>query len=302
VASPESAALKELYVYWGERISASGDDVLDVVRDLYDGWGKLATEAEGVSFQTVKNDGVTGIWAIPPDAASDAAILYLHGGGYIGGGSKGHRKLVAHIAKAAGLKALAIDYRLAPEHPFPAQLDDSRRAFDWIVKQGVRPERIAVIGDSAGGALATAVALNLAQSAQPQCGAVVALSPYYDLECVGPSMDTNAAKDAIGGREGIAANTVQFLGPSGSRTDPYVNALHSDPTGLPPVLISFGGDEVLLDGGHLFAELARSKGVEVDVEVVDGMQHVFHFLAGTAPEADDSIANIGTFIKKHLGV
>jgi len=275
---------------------------LDLLRDLYDGWDKHATEAEGVSFVTVDQDGVRGLWAIPANAPDNAAILYIHGGGYVGGGSKGHRKLAAHIARAAGVKALVIDYRLAPEHLVPAQLEDSRHAFDWIVAQGIEPGRIALVGDSAGGALATAVALHLKNTDSTQAGAVVALSPYYDLEAVGGSFDLNGGKDLIGSRDDIAANTAMFLGTTTSKTEQYVNALHSDPTGLPPVFISFGGDEVLLDGAHMFAELARSKGVEVEVEVVPDMQHVFQFLAGTAPEADDSITAIGQFIAKNLGV
>lgn len=302
MASKESVALAELYAYWAKRLAESNVESFDLLRDLYDGWGKHATEAEGVSFKTVDEEGVKGIWAIPAEAPADAAILYIHGGGYVGGGSKGHRKLAAHIAKAAGVKALVLDYRLAPEHLYPAQLEDSRRAFDWIVEQGINADRIAVVGDSAGGALATAVALHLKNTGSPQAGAVVALSPYYDLETRGKSFELNGDKDLIGSRDGIAENIAMFLAPNGSKTDQYLNALHSDPTGLPPIFISFGGDEVLLDGAHMFAELARSKGVEVDIEVVPGMQHVFQFLAGTAPEADDSIAAMGRFIAKHLGI
>jgi len=304
MASKESEKLAELYRYWGERRAASNEGI-PLIRDFYADYHQLATEAEGVSYATVTDGPVPGIWAIPAGAADGAAMLYLHGGAYLGGGSTGHRKLAAHVAKAAGLRTLVIDYRLAPEHRMPAQLEDSRAAFDWLVELGYAPERIVLAGDSAGGALATAVALHLRDTGAKQAGAVVAYSPYYDVETVGRTFDTNAAVDAMAGRhgrEGIARNVSNFTTEKWNTSSPYINALRSDPTGLPPMLLSVGGAEVLADGVETFAKLAIDKGVEVELEVVPEMQHVFQFLAGSAPEADESIARTGRFMRERLGL
>ena len=304
MASKESEKLAELYRYWGDRRAASNEGI-PLIRDFYADYHQLATEAEGVSYATVTDGPVPGIWAIPAGAVDDAAMLYLHGGGYLGGGSKGHRKLAAHVAKAAGLRTLVIDYRLAPEHRMPAQLEDSRAAFDWLVELGYAPERIVVAGDSAGGALATAVALHLRDAGAKQAGAVVAYSPYYDVETVGSTFDTNASADVVAGplgREGIARNVSNFTTEEWNTSSPYINALRSDPTGLPPMLLSVGGAEVLVEGVETFAKMAIDKGVEVELEVVPEMQHVFQFLAGSAPEADESIANTGRFVRQQLGL
>lgn len=301
MASKQAQALADLYVEWARRLELSTEEGFGFVRDLYKDWGVYATEPEGVSYQTVTADGIPGIWAIPADAEPDSALLYLHGGGFIGGGSTGHRKLAGHIARASGRRALLIDYRLAPEHLYPAAAEDSRRAFDWLVAQGFPPARIGLVGDSAGGLLATRVAIGLREDGAAQAGAVVAMSPYYDLDAVGDSFDTNKHNDPIASREGIEINVASFLAEGTSRTDPAVNVLHADLSGLPPVFVSFGGYEALLDGGRMFAERARAAGVEVVEEVVPEMQHVFHFLAGYAPEATESINAIGAFLRKHLG-
>lgn len=292
--------LFDLYTYWGRRQTPGDDPGMDLLRDLYDGWGQFATEAEDVSFKTVNEDGVRGIWA-KPGAHRPGAILYIHGGGYLGGSSNSHRKLAAHIAKAAGLPVLVLDYRLAPEHPYPAALDDSLAAYEWILSKGVSPSRVAVVGDSAGGSLATAVALHRRDHGKEVPGAVVAMSPFYDIGATGKSFDIDPEKDAIatdkstiGGLQGLV------FGPGISLENPYINALAADPTGLPPLHIAFGGDENLLSGGEDFAELARSKGVDVEFEVFPDQQHVFQVLAGVDDDADASIEHIGQFIRRHL--
>jgi acetyl esterase/lipase len=300
MASRQAQALADLYAYWARRLEASNEQGFDLVRDLYNNWGAYATEAEGVSYLTADADGVPGIWAIPASPKPHSVLLYLHGGGFIGGGSTGHRKLAGHIARAARRKTLVVDYRLAPEHLYPAALEDSQRAYEWLRGQGYEAGRIGLVGDSAGGLLATRIAIALAETGQPQAGAVVALSPYYDLEAIGESFERNGAKDLIASRAGIAENAAAFLAEGVSRADPSVNALNADLSGLPPVFISFGGDEALMDGGQMFAERARAKGVEVEEEVVPGTQHVPQFLVGYAPEADESVAAIGRFLSKHL--
>ncbi|WP_170322422.1 alpha/beta hydrolase [Acrocarpospora macrocephala] len=275
---------------------------LDSVREIFDCMLRFATEAEGVSFRTDRSGPVGGMWAFPPDAVSDAIILYLHGGGYISGSSTGHRRLFAHVAKESGVRAFGIDYRLAPEHLFPAQLEDARAAYDHLVAQGYAPNRIVVVGDSAGGSLATALGLHLADDGQPMPAAIVAMSPYYDVLGEGETFVTNVDNDVVAPpAAAMAPSAAVYLGDAErARTDHYVNPLLSDPSGLPPMLITCGGYECLLSGVENFAELARSKGVSVELDVVPEMQHVFQFLVGTAPEATESVARIGEFVRSCL--
>lgn len=291
--------LGDLYRYWTRRQTPGDDPGMDLLRDLYDGWGRFATEAEDVSFKTVDEDGIRGIWAKPGEHRP-GAILYLHGGGYIGGSANGHRKLAAHIAKAAQLPVFVLDYRLAPEHMYPAALEDSLKAYEWILAKGTPAERVAVVGDSAGGALATAVALHRRDGGLPLPGAIATMSAFYDITATGRTFETNAGRDALADKSAIGGLHALILGEGITVEDPYLNALKSDPTGLPPVHIAFGGEEALLSGGEDFATLARSRGVEVELEVYEGQHHVFQFLAGVDPDADDSIAKIGRFIQRHL--
>jgi len=301
--SKQSLALANLYAQWGEEGAANatgGLNPLTLLRYQYNSWTILASEPTDVRYEEVHNDEVNGIWARPNGAAADRVILYFHGGGYIGGSASGHRKLVGHIAKAAGVDALAIDYRFAPEVPYPAQLEDSLAALEWLKKQGYATNQIIVAGDSAGGALATAVGLKLRDAGGEQVPAIVTLSPFYDTEGVGDAFDVNAENDTLGNREALAGLSSMLLTEGGTMKDPFLSALNSDPTGLPPIYISFGGYEVLKDGGTLFTALAKSKGVEVEYVESPGQQHVFEVLAGNSPEADASIASIGKFIRKHF--
>jgi len=297
----DRSALKDLYRNWNERMAASGEAGFAFIRDLYEGWGRYAAEAPGVSYESVDVDGVPAIWAIPADAVENSALLFLHGGGFIGGSPDSHRKLAGHIARAAHRRTLIIDYRLAPEHLYPAALEDSLTAFDWLEQQGYAPRSIGLVGDSAGGLLATRTAVVRASDGLEQAGAVVALSPYYDLEALSDSFDINREVDPIASREGIAQNTAVFLPEGAGASDPDVNVLRGDLTGLPPVFVSFGGDEALKGGGKMFAERARAAGVIVIEEELEGMDHVPQFLAGYAQEATDSVVAIGEFLAQNLG-
>ncbi|MDH3047137.1 alpha/beta hydrolase [Gordonia alkanivorans] len=300
-STPSAQKLADLYRYWGRRQTPGDDPGMDLLRDLYDGWSQFAVEAEGVSFTTVDDDGVKGIWALPA-SPQKGAILYIHGGGYIGGSANGHRKLAAHIAKAANVPALVLDYRLAPEHPFPAALEDSVSAFEWLIGLGHDPATLAVVGDSAGGALATAVALHRKDNGLALPAAIATLSPFYDITATGRTFDTNAGKDAIASdRSTISGLHALLLGEGITPENPYLNALKADLAGLPPVHIAFGGDETLLSGGEDFAELATTKGVDVELVVYPGQQHVFQMLAGVDSDADDSIRRIGEFVRRHIG-
>jgi epsilon-lactone hydrolase len=293
-------ALSGLYRYWNDRTAGIDETGFGLIRDLYTGWARYAPEAPGVSYESVSANGVPAIWAVPRDEIEGSAVLYTHGGGFIGGGIDSHRKLAAHVAAASQRRTLLIDYRLAPEHLYPAQLEDSTAALDWLIDQGYAPARIGLVGDSAGGLLATRLGIVRAQQDLPQVGAIVALSPYYDLEGKGESFDRNRENDPIASREGIVQNLVAFLPEGATASDTDVNVLHADLTGLPPVFVSFGGFEALVDGGTMFAERARAAGVEVVNEVLDEMDHVPQFLVGYAPEATASVEAIGAFLRDHL--
>jgi acetyl esterase/lipase len=302
MASSEAQALSDLYGRWGQRFAADPAMDRDTTLDLYDGWARVTAEAEGVSYRTVDADGVPALWALPPEGTSGSAVLFGHGGGYFAGSPDSHRKLAGHVAKAAGVPVLVYGYRLVPEHqPFPdPQLEDTERAFHWILASGVPAHRVALIGDSAGAALVTLFALRLRNAGRELPAAVVALSPMYDLLGESDSLTANLGKDLLTTPELIRGAGKGLLGPDRSAADPAYNPLKADLAELPPFFLSVGSYEGLLDDSRRFAERAQAAGVSVELEVVPEMQHVFHFLAGNAPEADESIAKIGRFLRQHL--
>jgi acetyl esterase/lipase len=241
---------------------------------------------------------VEAIWALPVEADSDKVILYTHGGGFAVGSASSHRKLAGHLAKQLGVTAVAIDYRRAPEHPFPAQIEDSTAVYKELLERGFKPENIATCGDSAGGNLAISTVLKLRQDGVPLPGAVIALSPWLDMEHVGKTLETNAATDALVSKAILQGMSGMFLGENGSRTDPLANPLKADYEGFPRMYVTAGSAETLLDNAEDLALLARAAGVPVTLSVVDGMQHVFPFLAGRAPEADEEIHRIASWFKQ----
>ena len=300
--SDDAKRLTDLYQSWNERRAVNQNDPIAFLRSLFQEWEQVSAEAPGVWYESI--DGtVTGIRAVPLAADETTAVLYIHGGGYIGGSSASHRKFAGHLAKAIGAPALVVDYRLAPEHKYPAPLEDVRAAFDWLVADGILPERIIVAGDSAGGALATALALQLRDEGSAGPGAVVALSPYYDSEGLGDSFESNASTDIMAGargRAGIHANVSMFIANESQRISPYVTALRADVTGLPPHFLTVGEGEMMVDGVSRFATMLREAHIPVQLEVVPGMQHVFPLMAGRAPEADESVRAIARFVRTHV--
>ena len=298
--TPYSERLRELYLYWGRRQTPGDDPGMDLLRDLYAQWDQLATEAEGVSFKTVDEDGIKGLWNIPETTRS-GAILYIHGGGYLGGSPNGHRKLTAHVAKAAELPVFSLDYRLAPEHPYPAALEDSLAAFEWLVDSGIPADRIALVGDSAGGSLVTGLATHRRDSGLPLPAAIAAMSPFYDIEVKGKGFfSESTGRDPLADPSAIGGLYDLVFGEGITLDNPYLNAMRSDPTGLPPMYIVAGGDENLRTGAEEYTELARAAGVEVELEIYPGQQHVFQFLAGVDSDADESIQKIGNLIKRQI--
>jgi len=241
------------------------------------------------------------MWCIPSGCDPSRVLLYFHGGGCVVGSMHTHRKLAGHLAKAVGARALVLNYRLAPENPFPSQVHEGAAAYQWLLGQGIKAEHIATIGDSAGGNLTIAVPLKLRELGVSLPAAMVPLSPYLDMELTGDSLETNAATDALVNRP-LMETMVELYLCGASPQDPYANLLYADLSGLPPAYVEAGGAEMLLDDGVRIAALMDKAGVEVVLRVEPGMQHVFEFMAGRAPESDRAIADIATWLRPKLGL
>jgi epsilon-lactone hydrolase len=256
----------------------------------------------GIARIAVDAGGVAAEWVLAPASQHDRHILYLHGGGYVIGSPSLYRNLTWRLASAARARVLAIDYRLAPEHPFPAALDDAMAAYEWLLADGADPRRLTVIGDSAGGGLAFSVLLRCRDEGRlPLPAAVVALSPWTDLALTGASLRRNAVADPFVDANGIPPIAEYYLAGADPR-HPYASPLYGDPTGLPPALIQVGGDEVLLDDATRMAVRLRASGCEVALEVWPRMPHVWHLFATVMPEARRAIARVGAFTRERAAV
>jgi acetyl esterase/lipase len=251
-----------------------------------------------IKREAIRAGAVPAEWVSAPGADASRAVLYLHGGGYVIGSINTHRSLAARLARAAKARVLVIGYRLAPEHPHPAAVDDSLAAYRWMLAQGLTPARITVAGDSAGGGLtvATLVAIRDARLPLPAAGAC--LSPWVDLEGLGESMTTKAGVDPIVQKAGIAQMAAAYLGGKDPRT-PLAAPLYADLSGLPPLLIQVGTAETLLDDASRLAERAKKAGVKVTYECSEDMIHVWHLFAPLLEEGQQAIDRIGEFVREH---
>jgi len=301
MASEQANAIKELYGNWLTAMGANPEMSLDDTRALFDQWGNITGEPGGVDYIEEDCGGVPCMWAVPKGADQDKVLICTHGGGYVVGSMYTHRKVFGHLAKATGCRALILDYRLAPEHTHPAQTDDGVTVYEWLLAQGIKPEHIATTGDSAGGGLCTSMLLSIRDKGLPMAAACMPMSPYYDMEFTGQSMETNAKVDCLVSREIAQSMAATFLGEASPR-DPLANPLCAELKGFPPTYIQVGGDETLLDDSLRFETLARDAGVDITVDVFPEMQHVFQFMAGTAPEADDAIEKMAAWVRPKLGL
>ena len=254
--------------------------------------------AEDIQCEPVEAGDVPAEWITAPGATEERVVLYLHGGGYTIGSINTHREMVSRLARAAGARALLIDYRLAPEHPHPAALEDSMAVFRWLLSRGTDPSKMAIAGDSAGGGLAVATMVALRDAKEPLPSAAVCLSPWVDLEGTGESYETKADVDPMVTREDISINAKRYAGEADLRA-PLISPLYAELRGLPPMLIQVGTSEVLLDDSTRLAECARAAGVDVALEPWDDMIHVFQFFASMLPEGRQAIDRIGEFIREH---
>ncbi len=253
---------------------------------------------EGVRFEPVQAAGVPAEWVDAEGVDSGRTLLYLHGGGYVVGSIATHRALAGRLVQASGVRGLLIDYRLGPEHPFPAAVEDATAAYRFLLAEGVEPANIAIGGDSAGGGLTFATMVALKDAGDPLPGAAIALSPWVDLEGIGESMLTKADVDPLIERNGLRAMADLYLNGADPR-NPLAAPLYADLSGLPPTLVQVGTAETLLDDSIRIVERAREAGVAIELEQFEDLVHVFQTFA-PVPEALDAIEKLGAFVKRHL--
>src|SRR6516164_4697213 len=227
-------------------------------------------------------------------------VLFLHGGGFIIGSPALYRHVTWRIAEATRARVLAVDYRLAPEHPFPAALEDAISAYHWLLADGADPRQIAVMGDSAGGGLVFSLMLRLRDEGVVLPGAAVALSPWTDLALTGPSLRLNCVADPLLNAEDPPQFVEDYLAGADPRT-PYASPLYGDPAGLPPTMIQVGSDEVLRDDAVRMADRMREAGCHVELEIWPRMPHVWHAFAPLIPEAHRAIERVGAFVRERTG-
>jgi acetyl esterase/lipase len=253
-----------------------------------------------VSYEAVDAGGVSAEWVCGPKVRDDRVLLYLHGGCYATGSVETHRDLIIRLSIETSMRVLGLNYRLAPQHPFPAAVEDATAAYRWLLKMGIEPSRIAIAGDSAGAGLALAATVVIRDEGFPLPGALVCLSPWVDLAVTGDSMNSNAGADPIVSREMLLGWGGLYLGDRDPRT-PLASPLYADLRGIPPILIQVGSAEVLLDDSRRLAECASAAGVNTTLEVWPDMIHVWHTFAAILPEAREAIEQTGKFVRLHLG-
>lgn len=276
----------------------SGEE-LDIprARGTLEGYAKFFKPLGKVNVTRV-HAGVPAAWIIPSGLETKRIVLYLHGGGYNAGSITSHLPLTSNIALATKARVLAIDYRLAPEHPFPAAVEDALAAYRWLLKESSQARHIVVAGDSAGGGLTLSLLLSLREKKLPLPAAAVCLSPWTDLTCTGESWTANAKVDFML-KKGSTFNAARLYAGEADLRTPLASPLYADLAGLPPMLIQVGSEEVLLSDSTLIAEKARSAGVDVTLENWKGMQHVWQYTASMIPEARQAVTRIGEFIIQH---
>lgn len=257
---------------------------------------------EGVRIDEETLGGRPAERITPEDAGSSSVVLYLHGGGYCSGSLDSHRQLAARIALASNIPVALLGYRLAPEEPFPAAVEDATAAYRELVASGCDPSRMAIAGDSAGGGLTLAALLALRSAGERLPAAAVCLSPWVDLTQSAPSYDTLAALDPMVSRAGLDEMAHGYLGGRDPRGELASPLFAEDLSGLPPVLVEVGAHEVLLDDATVLAGRLRAAGTAVTLTVWPELIHVFQaFSAEIIPESDQSIAAVGSFLAHHLG-
>lgn len=270
------------------------------IEDSREGFEKMMRFVGGktpASIRQADAGGVPSELVSAGGASEDTATLYLHGGGYMIGSPKTHREFARRLSAASQAQVLVIDYRLAPESPFPAPVEDAISAYRWLMSEGYVPERIAIAGDSAGGGLTVATLVSIRDQGLPMPACGVCLSPWVDMEGIGDSMITRADRDPMVQKEGLVGMAGVYLADADPRS-PLAAPMYADLEGLPPLLIQVGASETLFDDAVRLDNKARAAGVETSFEEWDDMIHVWHIFAPMLDEGQKAIERMAEFMRE----
>jgi monoterpene epsilon-lactone hydrolase len=268
-------------------------------RGRLDAVGQAYPVASDIALEAVDAGGVPAEWSLAPGSDRARVLLFFHGGGYCSGSIASHRDMVTRVGRAGGVRTLALGYRLAPEHPFPAALDDALAAYGFLLDQGIAPDKTAIGGDSAGGGLTLATMIRLRDAGKPLPGCAWLVSPWVDLQMTGASLAEKADVDPLIQKpylEELASAYLAGADPAG----PLVSPLHADLAGLPPLLVQVGSAETLLDDALRIARRAGAADVPVNLEVWPHMIHAWHLWAAELDDGRRAIASAGAFIRTRL--
>jgi len=298
MASLRSSVFR-LFTKYYLRPKFSVDKTVEEHRKALERASRLTLLPFGTKTELVSINGIKAEWVSVGNVSEEKIILYLHGGTYTFGSINTHRDIAARMSKYSGCKALVLDYRLAPEYPFPAAVEDSTNAFRWLIEGGISPNNIAIAGDSAGGGLSVATMLILKDNGDPLPGAAVCFSPWIDLEGKGESNKVNIGIDPLISPEWFDYMAAFYVGNNDIK-NPQISPIYADLKGFPPMLIQAGSDEVILDDSKRLAELALEAGVEVTLDIWEKMWHVWQIFGGLMPEGAMALKKAGEFIRKHV--
>ena len=297
-----SQAMQDLLESLRERQKSSADlpqETLAEARATFAPGGPLHAIPDDVLVSEVSAGGVTAYWLDAPDAAADRALLFLHGGGYQFGSLRSDGELAARLGRASGMRVLFAEYRLAPEHPFPAAIDDVLAVWRWLrTEQRMSAQSLAVVGDSAGGGLTVALLVATRDAGEELPAAAVLMSPTVDLTSSGASMTERVDQDPISTPALLRQLASDYLA-GADPTTPLASPLFASLSGLPPLLIQVGTADLLLSDAERLAKAAGEAGVDVRLEIGEGLPHVYQLMLGT-PEAAEATERIGTFLREHV--
>jgi monoterpene epsilon-lactone hydrolase len=268
-------------------------------RERLDAIGSTCPPAPNLDFEPIGIGEASAEWSIAPGSDASRVLLYFHGGGYCSGSIVSHRGMVSETGRSAGIRTLALGYRLAPEHPFPAALDDALAAYAYLLEQGIAARRIAFGGDSAGGGLALATMLRLRELGRPLPACAWLVSPWVDLRMTGSTLAGKAEVDPLIQRPYLEELATNYLAGADPDT-PYASPLYADLSGLPPLLVQVGSAETLLDDAVRIAGRAGAADVAVSLEVWPHMIHAWHLWAPQLQAGRNAIRSAGVFLRTHL--
>jgi epsilon-lactone hydrolase len=268
-------------------------------RERLDAIGSTSPPAGDIGLEPIDANGVAAEWSLAPGSDPSKVLLFFHGGGYCSGSIVSHRGMVTETGRAAQARTLGVGYRLAPEHPFPAAIEDARSAYRFLLDQGVAPSKIAIGGDSAGGGLTLALMTSVRDGREPLPACAWLVSPWVDLRMTGASLAEKAAIDPLISKPYLEELASAYLA-GADPANPLVSPLNADLAGLPPLLVQVGSAETLLDDAVRIARRAGAADVRVNLEIWPHMIHAWHLWAAHLEAGRRAIASAGAFIRAHL--